>query len=252
MVEYVDGSVLAQLGSPDMRIPIAHALAWPERMETPAERLDLAAIGTLDFEAPDATRFPALRLAREALEAGGAAPIVLNAANEVAVAAFLDRRIGFLDIAALVEEALARTDAAAPRSIAEVIDIDREARAVADDLMTRDGRLMLAQPPLWFILIAFLCAIGPLVFFHELGHYWSRAGSGSAPSTFSIGFGREIAGWTDKRGTRWKVGWLPLGGYVRFVGDMNPASQPDAGRRRCRRSIASRCLPLQARGGSDS
>lgn len=86
---------------------------------------------------------------------------------------------------------------------------------------------MLAQPPLWFIVIAFLCAIGPLVFFHELGHYWVARWFGVGAEQFSIGFGREIAGWTDKRGTRWKVGWLPLGGYVRFVGDMNPASQPD-------------------------
>ena len=92
LVEFVDGSVLAQLGSPDMRIPIAYALAWPERIETPAQRLDLAAIARLDFEAPDLERFPALRLAREALEAGGAAPIVLNAANEVAVASFLAGR----------------------------------------------------------------------------------------------------------------------------------------------------------------
>jgi regulator of sigma E protease len=81
---------------------------------------------------------------------------------------------------------------------------------------------MLAQPPLWFIFIAFLCAIGPLVFFHELGHYWVARWFGVGAEQFSIGFGREIAGWTDKRGTRWKVGWLPLGGYVRFVGDMNP------------------------------
>jgi len=86
---------------------------------------------------------------------------------------------------------------------------------------------MFAQPPLWFIIIAFLCAIGPLVFFHELGHYWVARWFGVGAEQFSIGFGREIAGWTDKRGTRWKVGWLPLGGYVRFVGDMNPASQPD-------------------------
>ena len=135
MVEYVDGSVLAQLGSPDMRIPIAHALAWPERMTTPAERLDLARIGSLTFESPDIERFPSLRVAREALEAGEAAPIVLNAANEEAVAAFLDRRIGFIDIVRTVEEAVARTDAAAPRSIAEVIDIDRKARALANDLM---------------------------------------------------------------------------------------------------------------------
>jgi 1-deoxy-D-xylulose-5-phosphate reductoisomerase len=136
MVEYVDGSVLAQLGSPDMRIPIAYALAYPERIDTPAERLDLARIGSLTFEKPDAQQFPALRLAREALEAGGAAPIVLNAANEEAVAAFLDRRIGFLNICQTVVEALARTGAAQPRSIAEVIDIDRSARALARNLMS--------------------------------------------------------------------------------------------------------------------
>jgi 1-deoxy-D-xylulose-5-phosphate reductoisomerase len=136
MVEYVDGSVLAQLGSPDMRIPIAHALAWPERMETPAESLDLVRIGSLSFEAPDLVRFPALRVARHALESGGAAPITLNAANEEAVASFLARRIGFLDIVRTVEEALAQTDAAAPRSIAEVIDIDRRARALAKNLMS--------------------------------------------------------------------------------------------------------------------
>ncbi len=135
MVEYVDGSVLAQLGSPDMRIPIAYALAYPERMETPAEKLDLARIGSLTFEKPDLDRFPSLRVARQALEAGGAAPIILNAANEEAVAAFLDRRIGFLDIVRTVEEALARTSAAAPRSIAEVIDIDRSARALSGELM---------------------------------------------------------------------------------------------------------------------
>ena len=136
MVEYVDGSVIAQLGSPDMRIPIAHALAWPERMATPAEKLDLARIGNLSFEAPDLERFPALRVARHAMEAGGAAPTVLNAANEEAVAAFLDKRIGFLAIVDTVEEALARTDANAPRSIAEVIEIDQRTRILARSLMT--------------------------------------------------------------------------------------------------------------------
>lgn len=136
MVEYVDGSVLAQLGSPDMRIPIAYALAWPERMVTPAQRLDLASIGTLTFEAPDVERFPALRVARSALEAGGSAPIALNAANEEAVAAFLGQRIGFLDIVHTVDETVSQTDAAAPRSIAEVIDIDRRARALANHLMS--------------------------------------------------------------------------------------------------------------------
>ncbi|HEU4967738.1 1-deoxy-D-xylulose-5-phosphate reductoisomerase [Sphingomonas sp.] len=135
LVEYVDGSVLAQLGSPDMRTPIAHTLAWPDRMETPVAPLDLATIGRLDFAAPDPERFPALRLAREALAAGGARPAVLNAANEVAVGAFLDRRIAFLDIAAIVEQTMERYDPAAPVAIEDVIAIDREARHKAAEAM---------------------------------------------------------------------------------------------------------------------
>ena len=128
LVEYVDGSVLAQLGSPDMRIPIAYALAWPDRMPTPAQRLDLAAISRLDFEEPDLDRFPALRLAREALEARGSAPAVLNAANEIAVAAFLDGGIKFPDIARLVDSALQENDRPAPQSIEDVFEIDRDVR----------------------------------------------------------------------------------------------------------------------------
>jgi regulator of sigma E protease len=85
---------------------------------------------------------------------------------------------------------------------------------------------MLSQPPVWFILVAFLAALGPLVFFHELGHYLVARVFGVGAESFSIGFGREVAGWTDKRGTRWKIGWLPLGGYVKFVGDMSPVSMP--------------------------
>ena len=128
MVEFVDGSVLAQLGSPDMRIPIAYALAWPERMPTPAQRLDLANIARLDFEEPDLERFPALRLAREALESGGAAPVVLNAANEVAVASFLAGQIRFSDIARLVQDALNQASYDRPRSIGDVLEIDRVTR----------------------------------------------------------------------------------------------------------------------------
>ncbi|HEV2593613.1 MAG TPA: 1-deoxy-D-xylulose-5-phosphate reductoisomerase [Sphingomicrobium sp.] len=135
MVEFVDGSVLAQLGSPDMRIPIAFALAWPERMPTPAQRLDLPAIARLDFEQPDFERFPALRLAREALEEGGAAPVVLNAANEIAVAAFLDGAIGFPEIASLVQEALNDASYTAPRSIGDVVEIDRVTRERTRTLM---------------------------------------------------------------------------------------------------------------------
>ena len=135
LVEFADGSVLAQLGSPDMRIPIAYALAWPERMATPAQRLDLAAIARLDFEAPDLERFPALKLARHALEVRGAAPIVLNAANEAAVALFLAGSIGFTDIARLVRGALEDSKHAPPRSIEEVFEIDRLTRTRLDALM---------------------------------------------------------------------------------------------------------------------
>lgn len=133
MVEYADGSVLAQLGSPDMRVPIAHALAWPRRMATPCQRLDLTAIGRLDFEAPDDDRFPCLKLAREALTAGGARPAVLNAANEVAVAAFLAGRVGFLEIAAIVADTLERYDPAAPETLDQVLAIDAEARILAGE-----------------------------------------------------------------------------------------------------------------------
>lgn len=136
LVEFVDGSHLAQLGSPDMRIPIAHALAWPERMPTRAERLDLVRVGQLSFERPDPVRFPALRLARSALEASGSAPAALNGANEIAVEAFLRGAIKFCDIASLVEEVLDRNDAPAPRSTADVIDIDTKARETARQLMT--------------------------------------------------------------------------------------------------------------------
>ena len=133
LVDYVDGSVLAQLGPPDMRTPIAHTLAWPDRMATPMAPLDLVGIGRLDFAAPDPVRFPALRLAREALDAGGARPAILNAANEVAVEAFLNRRIRFLEIAAIVEDTLIRYDPAAPDSVDAVLAIDAEARRLASE-----------------------------------------------------------------------------------------------------------------------
>ncbi|MCB2072960.1 MAG: 1-deoxy-D-xylulose-5-phosphate reductoisomerase [Novosphingobium sp.] len=131
MVEYRDGSTLAQLGPSDMRVPIASALAWPQRMDTPCEPLDLAAIGALTFRETDEQRFPATRLAREAAQAGGAAPTVLNAANEIAVAAFLDGRIAFTRIAAHVEEVLSCYAPDAPATLDEVIAIDAEARTRA-------------------------------------------------------------------------------------------------------------------------
>ena len=137
MVCYRDGSVLAQLGSPDMRVPIAHTLAWPERMTTVAPRLDLAQLGRLDFAPPDAVRFPALRLAREALQAGGGGPTILSAANEVAVEAFLARRIGFLDIATTAERVLARLGAPALDDLDTVIALDQAARRTAAQIIAR-------------------------------------------------------------------------------------------------------------------
>ncbi|SDU11584.1 1-deoxy-D-xylulose-5-phosphate reductoisomerase [Stappia sp. ES.058] len=135
MVQYSDGSVLAQLGAPDMRTPISHCLAWPRRMRTPATRLDLAALATLTFEAPDPVRFPALRLARAAMAAGAAASAALNAADEVMVKAFLDRKLGFLGIAETIERVLARMSASGDlsevRSIEEAMAVDSVARRVS-------------------------------------------------------------------------------------------------------------------------
>jgi len=137
MVEYVDGSVLAQMGMPDMRIPIAHALAWPQRMESGVERLDFFTCGQLDFQKPDYDRFPCLRLAEEAIRAGGAMPAVLNAANEVAVQAFLDQKLPFTRIAVLVEEVMNAVDSSNADSLDVILEADARARDAA-------GRMILA------------------------------------------------------------------------------------------------------------
>ena len=137
MVDYVDGSTIAQLGPSDMRVPIASTLAWPDRMETPCTPLDLTTIGRLDFAAPDLDRFPALGLAMAALAAGGARPAVLNASNEIAVAAFLARRIGFLDIAHIVATVLDEYDPAAPSDVDGVLAVDGEARRIATRMVEK-------------------------------------------------------------------------------------------------------------------
>ena len=137
MVCWQDGSVLAQLGSPDMRIPIAHALAWPGRIATASPRLDLARLAQLDFEEPDEARFPALRLARDALRAGGGAPTILSAANEVAVELFLGRRLGFTAIADLAASVLDRLGAPEAASLEAVLDLDAAARRAASSLAAR-------------------------------------------------------------------------------------------------------------------
>jgi 1-deoxy-D-xylulose-5-phosphate reductoisomerase len=146
MVYYHDGSVLAQLGSPDMRIPIAHTLAWPRRMATMSRRLDLVAVGRLEFEAPDLTRFPALRLARETLQAGGGTPTILSAANEIAVEAFLQRRIGFLEIAETVGRVLQKLGTPKADTLDEVIDLDATARRIACELLPANASPAYAPP----------------------------------------------------------------------------------------------------------
>jgi len=135
MVYYHDGSVLAQLGSPDMRIPIAHTLAWPQRMATMSRRLDLVAVSRLDFEAPDLMRFPSLRLAREVLQIGGGTPTILNAANEIAVEAFLQKRIGFLEISRTVERVLQKLGTPKANTLDDVIALDAIARRAAEDVL---------------------------------------------------------------------------------------------------------------------
>jgi 1-deoxy-D-xylulose-5-phosphate reductoisomerase len=131
LVQYTDGSLIAQMGAADMRIPIAHCLAWPKRMATTSEQLDLAAFGTLVFEKPDSVRFPALRLARQALRDGGAASTILSAANEIAVEAFLESRIGFLDIPRIVESVMQELGAPAIETLDAVLHWDGQARRAA-------------------------------------------------------------------------------------------------------------------------
>lgn len=140
LVDYVDGSVLAQLGNPDMRTPIANALAWPERIDSGVAPLDLFAIARLDFEAPDESRFPCLRLARQAAEAGDSAPAMLNAANEVAVAAFLDGRVRYLEIASIIEEVLNLEPVVALNDLDAVFTADAKARLLAEQWLSRHGR----------------------------------------------------------------------------------------------------------------
>ncbi|MNF51255.1 1-deoxy-D-xylulose 5-phosphate reductoisomerase [compost metagenome] len=140
LVDYIDGSVLAQLGNPDMRTPIAHALSWPQRIDSGVEPLDLFAIARLDFQAPDEQRFPCLRLARQAAEAGNSAPAMLNAANEVAVEAFLERRIRYPEIPSIIEEVLNLEPVVAVDSLDAVFAADTKARQLAGQWLNRNGR----------------------------------------------------------------------------------------------------------------
>ncbi|MGB5623759.1 MAG: 1-deoxy-D-xylulose-5-phosphate reductoisomerase, partial [Gammaproteobacteria bacterium] len=137
LVQFRDGSTLAQLGNPDMRTPIAHALGWPQRLDSGVEILDLVAVGRFDFRAPDLARFPCLRLALEAARAGGAAPIVLNAANEAAVAAFLAAEVPFTAISGIIDDVLTQSSLEAPNDLAQILSVDRAARQIAAETIGR-------------------------------------------------------------------------------------------------------------------
>ena len=135
MVSYIDGSVLAQLGNPDMRTPIAHALAWPQRIASGVAALDLTRLANLQFQQPDLIRFPCLKLAYDAIRAGGSAPATLNAANEIAVQAFLDRRIGFRQIDSLIDQVMQAADPVTLSDIAALMELDQRTRQLAESLI---------------------------------------------------------------------------------------------------------------------
>jgi len=140
MVDYVDGSVLAQMGNPDMRTPIAHAMAWPERIDSGVEPLNMFSVGRLDFEEPDLQRFPCLRLAFEAAEAGGTASTILNAANEIAVDAFLDGKLGFMEIAKVIEATMKTIEYTEADSLDTILSVDEQARQVANDIIAGNAK----------------------------------------------------------------------------------------------------------------
>ena len=227
LVEYVDGSVLAQLGHPDMRTPIAQALAYPERVDAGVAKLDLVALASLSFAAPDLERFPCLALAYAALDGGGSAPIVLNAANEIAVEAFLGRRARFCDIAdvcartldriATTRVGLARRGAGDRR--AGAADRLRYARPSRGRQRPRRARFLKAPSMDVVLKIAsFLVVLGILVVFHELGHYVVARWCGVKVLRFSVGFGRVL--WSRRYGrdeTEFAVSAIPLGGYVKMA-----------------------------------
>ena len=227
LVEYADGSMLAQLGAPDMRTPIAQALAWPERVDSGVQSLDLGQIGRLDFEPPDHVRFPSLGLARAAARAGGTAPAVLNAANEVAVQAFLDRRLNFTGIAAVIDKVLQRLDSRPVECFGGCIG--RRCRSAT--LGARVDRACEWSPRMKMLIFvaAFLVAIGILVAVHEFGHYWVAKKLGFKVLRFSIGFGKPLLMRVgrDADRTEYCLAAIPLGGYVKLLdereGEVAPA-----------------------------
>ena len=188
MVEYVDGSVLAQLGNPDMRTPIAYALGFPERIDAGVSSLDLFKIAHLDFEAPDTVRFPCLGLAYQALRQGGTAPATLNAANEVAVDAFLDERIPFKLIPAMIESVLEKNSCQTGRGTGRCARCRYRGARIGAGVDAHDGLRM----SLLFTLAAFAVTLGILIVVHEYGHYIVARWCGVRVLRFSVGFGKPL------------------------------------------------------------
>ena len=217
MVELVDGSIIAQLGVTDMRLPIQYAFSYPERWPAPLPSLDLARAGRLEFDVPDTAAFPCLRLAYRALEAERSLPVVLNAANEVAVARFLEGRLGFTSIAHVIERTMDAHQPARVTTLAEVRAVDRLGPRVFSGDCPR-GRIEGLRFPLVTTLLAFLFVLGVLVFVHELGHFLAAKRVGIRVLKFQLGFNPTI--FSFRRGdTEYGIGALPLGGYVKMAGE---------------------------------
>ena len=210
LVEFVDGSLLAQLGVADMRVPISYALGYPQRMESGAARLDLLSCGPLTFEAPDETRFPCLRLAREALRAGPSAMIAMNGANEAAVAAFLENRIPFGAIANIVEQILASMPPARISCVEDVYRMDRGA------LARKRGNWEDGMSFLYLLLAVVL--LGIIITAHEFGHYIVARLTRVKVEEFAVGMGPKIVGWR-KNDIDYSLRAIPLGGFCRFTGE---------------------------------
>ena len=213
IVRFRDGASLAHLGYPDMRVPISYALTYPERAATPVDGLDFANGLTLEFEPPDVETFPMLALARKAGESGGTHPCAYNAANEVAVAAFLAGRLRFLGIASIVEDVLAAVDGAPAGDLDELIEADGEARRLAEEAV---GALVRVN-----IFIA-IVGLSLLVLVHEAGHFFSARAVGMSPRRFYVGFPPALVK-VKRKGIEYGIGAVPLGGYVKIPGMHRPA-----------------------------
>ena len=213
IVRLRDGSALAHLGYPDMRVPISFALTYPERAATPVEPLDFASGLTLEFEPPDLETFPLLALARRAGESGGTYPCAYNAANEVAVQAFLAGRLPFLGLAGVVEETLAGVDGAPAGDLDELVEADTDGPSA--------GGARCRSPRRVSIFLAIL-GLGFLVLIHEAGHFFTARAVGMTPRRFYIGFPPPLFR-VHRKGIEYGIGAIPLGGYVKIPGMHRPA-----------------------------